>query len=352
MTSPQKTAWWGDAFHQQIDPVAAAHREWKSAYYLFRLAPLLYSLDCEPALMERILRWFNDKAIEWAPRCVSEKDFNAVSDQRVKDRVRYERSTRNAALAEVVLSKLFVHYDRTLQVDDILKAVGTLCPPQAFPFPTIVNNGSAIVQIESSRLHHTLLTVDAEFLPILETLYPFKVAKGNVTKVVPLQKGGNHSLDLAVVAFWWAMRLHPAGAVCLDELKKGVAFKNGDAFDWRATNVYSKWREGKDYAAHQQKADAVPTDKNDIVQDAAVAEVEAGGMPDTDISKAAIFGEKKLRARRGRAVTSEPGLLETAADSLPAKPTAAAEPRNKFAPDTFDVRNAIVRNPNAEKLKT
>jgi hypothetical protein len=203
----------------------------------------LIEFGCGPFELDAHIDWFWHEHKFWKATTFAE--FVTVARKRLSDRLGY---TKRRNVAATTVARLF---DKALYMpvtlDDVVHSLTVLAPTQKMPNEVFANDRAAIVDVTSRPSSPRLLKVEADFLPILEKLFPWRREDDRIVKTVP---GAPRDLDINVLAFW---RLFPDTTP--QEIETARVFRNGDKLDWTQGNLRSKWRD----AAERQKA-AVPAE--------------------------------------------------------------------------------------------
>jgi len=206
---------------------------------------------------DRIINWYWRTAPTWTPKA-SQSEFNRYARERVSDYVGY---TRRRVDAWGIIDRLFDDARQsTVTLAQVVNAVTFLTKTEPFPFDFVENRAehnreAAIVDLTKRADSPKLLKVDATFLPLLKRLYPFERQDEAVIKTIPVGSTARE-LNLVMFVFWM---LYPDSEK--DERSTAVSFHNGDRLDWRASNVYSCWREGPQAKRFRDRFWRTPTEK-------------------------------------------------------------------------------------------
>ena len=251
---------------------------------------------------DRIISWYWKTAPTWAPKA-SQSDFNRYARERVSDFVGY---TRRRADAWSTIDRLFdAARQGTVTLAQVINAVTFLTKTEPFPFEFVENRDVAIVDLTKRLDSPKLLKVDAAFLPLLKTLYPFERVDDAVIKRIPVGST-ERELNLVSLVFWM---LYPDAE--RDERRAAVSFHNGDRLDWRSSNVYSCWREGPQAARFRNRFWSIPTEK--VLPSGDIILVESLGSKITSVDDIDKLGEQWF-----------------------AKPTATANARNQARQNAYE----------------
>jgi hypothetical protein len=198
------------------------------------------------------IEWFWKAARLWSPKN-TQRDFDRYARERISDRVGY---SRRQADAWGVIDRLFdkARYDG-VTCEEVIKAVTFIVPTQPFPFEVFENDKIAIVDVTKRSDRPKLLKIDASFLPILRTLYPWERGDDSIVKQIPIGTT-TRELNLVTLPF---MLLYPDAS--WDEREHGMDFHVSDRLDWTANNIYSFWREGPRAVQFQDRFWRTPTER-------------------------------------------------------------------------------------------
>jgi hypothetical protein len=177
-----------------------------------------------------MVNWYWSNCKTW--KATTYAEFVAVARKKLRDHLGYTQKYNEAAST---VGRLF---DKarfsSVEFDDVITAITFLAPTQPMPNEVFTNDRAAVVDVTLRESSPRILRVDADFLPTLRQLYPFRREGDQILKTIPTAP----VLDLNFLAFW---RLYPD--MTLRDFEYDRVFRNGDKLDWCATNMRSRRRE-------------------------------------------------------------------------------------------------------------
>lgn len=220
--------------------------DWVSDYYLFHLIFTLTDLGASELEISKMLRWFQQTAPKWVDGCSSAKDFAAYARSRL--RIKLGQTTSKTSFAMRIIDALFRDED-SVTLKQVLDAVVTLVPTQAFPFEVKNPHETVIINLGE----RTLLCDKAFFKEVLKPFYPFELRgakRFKLVKRIPLGEGAEREIDLLDLAFW-----HRFPSYDKIDRQRAKALHSADTLDWSRKNLYSRHEEGILHWRHQERID-------------------------------------------------------------------------------------------------